>query len=59
MMNLEREFDLRLQSPVVGRLVETLAILSTGNLVSRPKVRRRDIPNNRAGIRVVEQIADR
>ena len=53
------KFDLRFQAAVVGSFVEAFAILPAGDLVGKSEVRRRDVPNNRAGIRVVQHVADR
>src|ERR1051326_2732959 len=59
MMNSECELDLRFQTAVVSRFVEALAVLPTGNLVGKSEVRRCDVSDDRTGIRVVQQVADR
>jgi len=55
----KRKLDLRFQTPIVGRFVEAFAVLPAGYLVGQSEVRRCDVPNDRARICVVQQVADR
>ena len=56
---LKREFDLRFQAAIVGRLVKALAILRARDLVCQAEIRRSDVPDDRSGICVVDQIPNR
>src|ERR1035437_8627568 len=56
---LERELDLRFQSAIVGRLVESFAVLPARNLVRKPEIRRGDVPDNRSRVCVIEQVPHR
>lgn len=56
---LEREADLRFEAPVVGRLVETFAVLPARHLIRKSEIGRRDVAGDRAGIGVIQQVADR
>src|ERR1017187_5593278 len=55
---LKRELDLRFQAAIIGRLVESFAILSTGNLVGKAEIRGGDVADNRSGVGVIEQVPD-
>src|SRR5580700_8789680 len=53
------KFYLRFQTAVVRRFVKALAILPACYLVGESEVRRGDVPDDRSGIRVIQQIANR
>jgi hypothetical protein len=55
----EGKADLHLQPPVVRVLEEPFAVWPAGGLVGEPEQRRRDVPYDRAGIGVVQQIPHR
>src|ERR1035438_6276363 len=55
---LKRELDLRFQAAIIGRLVESFAILSTCNLVGKAEVRGGDVADNRSRVGVIEQVPD-
>src|ERR1035438_10082471 len=55
---LKRELDLRFQAAIIGRLVESFAILSTCDLVGKAEIRGGDVADNRSRVGVIEQVPD-
>src|SRR5260370_36671810 len=59
MGGLKRKSSLHLEPPVIRRLVERLAILRAGDLIGHSEQRRRNVADDRAGVVVIQKIADR
>src|ERR1035438_9461560 len=57
--DLKGKLDLRFQPAIVGRLVESFAVLPARNLVGKPEIRRGDVPDDGPRVRMIEQVPHR